>query len=120
MKTIVDEHAGRVPRSMDELTKLPGVGRKTANVILGNAFSIPGMPVDTHVMRVSRRIGLTAADDPVAIEAELTQLIPSEEWTQFSHVLIFHGRRVCAARKPLCLECPVRADCDFYKENGLP
>lgn len=98
-------HDGEVPRTMDELTALPGVGRKTANVVLGNAFSIPGFPVDTHVTRVTGRLGLTASRDPLVIETELTALLPRNTWTMASHRLIFQGRRVCHARKPTCGSC---------------
>jgi endonuclease-3 len=93
---------------MEELVALPGVGRKTANVILGNAFGIPGITVDTHVQRVSQRIGLTKNDDPVKIEFDLMAIVPKEEWTHFSNLLIWHGRKTCTARKPLCEKCPIR------------
>src|SRR5579862_1761096 len=104
---IVEHHNGEVPRTMDELVVLPGVGRKTANVILGNAFGIPGIPVDTHVGRLSRRMGFTKHDDPVKVERDLMELIPKPEWTDFGHRMIFHGRQVCQARKPKCEECAV-------------
>jgi endonuclease-3 len=104
-KELVERHGGRVPATMDELVPLPGVGRKTANVILGNAFGVPGIPVDTHVNRVSRRLGLTEATDPVKIEHDLARLVPKQEWTMFGHRVIFHGRQVCHARKPLCEQC---------------
>ncbi len=110
-KALVAQHGGEVPRSMAELVPLPGVGRKTANVILGNAFGIPGIPVDTHVGRLSRRMGLTEHDDPVKVEADLMKLIPEDEWTMFGHRMIFHGRQVCASRKPNCEACPLRAIC---------
>ncbi len=96
---------------MDELTDLPGVGRKTANVVLGNAFGIPGMVVDTHVRRVSTRLGWTDRSDPVKIERQLAELLPKEKWTRASHVLIFHGRRICKAPTPLCSSCPVSQRC---------
>ncbi len=96
---------------MEELVPLPGVGRKTANVILGNAFGIPGIPVDTHVGRLSRRMGLTEYDDPVKVESDLMKLIPEDEWTMFGHRMIFHGRQVCASRKPNCEECKLRTIC---------
>lgn len=102
---IVEVHDGEVPRSMDDLVQLAGVGRKTANVVLGNAFNIPGFPVDTHVTRLSQRLGLTTNTDPVRIEADLTALVPAKEWTTFSLRLIDHGRRVCHARKPACDAC---------------
>ena len=108
---ILERYRGDVPAAMDELVKLPGVGRKTANVVLGHAFGIPGMAVDTHVRRVSYRLGLTRESDPEKIEADLCDLLPSEQWTAFSMRLILHGRRVCAARKPRCAECALLADC---------
>ena len=110
---VVERHGGEVPKTMDELHELPGVGRKTANVVLGNAFGIDeGIVVDTHVRRVSQRLGLTKQEDPEKIEQDLMALVPRDEWTDFSHLLIFHGRRVCHARKPkhdecsLCELCP--------------
>ncbi len=103
---VVDRHGGKIPRTMDELTKLPGVGRKTANVVLGNAFDTNvGVVVDTHVKRLSRRLGLTSQTDPVKIEKDLMDLVPKNEWTDVSHLLIFHGRSVCIARNPRCGEC---------------
>jgi endonuclease-3 len=108
---MVDEHGGEVPRTLDELVKLPGVGRKTANVILGNAFNVPGITVDTHVTRLSRRMGLTRHADPVKIEHDLMRLIPMKEWTMFSHRMIFHGRQVCHARKPRCETCALADVC---------
>lgn len=110
-KAIVEQHGGEVPRTMEELVPLPGIGRKTANVILGNAFGIPGIPVDTHVGRLSRRMGLTEHDDPVKVEADLMQLIPPEEWTDFDHRMIFHGRQVCHSRKPNCEGCVLKKIC---------
>lgn len=104
---IIERHGGEVPATMEELTALPGVGRKTANVILGNAFGIPGVVVDTHVKRVSTRLGWTRQSDPVKIERELCRLVPQEKWTHTSHLLIFHGRRICKAPTPLCSSCPV-------------
>ena len=104
---------GKVPQTMEELVTLPGVGRKTANVLLGNAFGIPGIAVDTHVHRVSRRIGLTKKDDPVKIEFDLMDIVPKEEWIHFSNLLIWHGRKTCIARKPLCDQCAIRKWCDY-------
>lgn len=105
-------HGGEVPRTMEELTALPGVGRKTANVILGNAFGLnEGIVVDTHVQRLSRRLGMTDETDPEKIERDLLPLVPREEWTVFANVLIFHGRTICKARKPLCGICPVAELC---------
>jgi len=109
---IVEKHAGAVPQMMEELTHLPGVGRKTANVVLGNAFNInDGVVVDTHVARVSARLALTKHTDPVKIEQDLIQIVPREEWTLFSHLLIFHGREICHARKPKCSICPLLPHC---------
>ncbi|MGN6368894.1 MAG: endonuclease III [Phycisphaerae bacterium] len=109
---IVEKHGGKVPQSMEELTELRGVGRKTANVVLGNAFGQNvGVVVDTHVSRLSQRLGLTGNTDPVKIEQDLIKLVPQEEWTLLSHLLIFHGRQICVARKPRCEACPVLADC---------
>jgi endonuclease-3 len=113
MTALVRDHAGQVPRSMEELTRLPGVGRKTANVILGNAFGLPGIAVDTHVIRVANRIGLTRHSDPEKIERDLQRLFPPARWTLLSHLLIFHGRRVCHARKPACSDCPIADLCRF-------
>jgi endonuclease-3 len=110
---LVERFGGKVPKTLEELVTLPGVGRKTANVILGNAFRIPGIVVDTHVHRVSRRIGLTKNDDPVKIEFDLMEIVPQEEWTHFSNLLVWHGRRTCVARKPLCEICPIRKWCDY-------
>jgi endonuclease III len=107
-RAVIDKHRGAVPNTMDELTNLPGVGRKTANVILGNAFGLnEGIVVDTHVTRVSYRLGLTRETDPVKIEQDLMKIIPREKWTLFSHLLIFHGRAICVARRPLCERCPL-------------
>lgn len=108
---IVQKHGGLVPRTLEELTALRGVGRKTANVVLGNAYGIPGMVVDTHVTRLSHRLGLTNEDDAVKIEFALMPLVPRESWTLFSHWLILHGRAVCNARKPLCSACPLSPHC---------
>jgi len=110
---LVEKHAGKVPDSMEALIKLPGIGRKTANVILGSAFGIPGIVVDTHVKRLSQRMGLTEEKDPVKIEFELMALIPKKDWIDFSHELIWHGRRLCPARNPKCLQCPLREVCDY-------
>jgi endonuclease-3 len=109
---IVDRHGGTVPASMDELTALPGVGRKTANVVLGNAFGLnEGIVVDTHVKRLVVRLGLTGETDPEKIEQVLMPLVPREDWTIFSHLLIFHGRRICVARLPRCGECVLNDIC---------
>ncbi len=109
---LLDRFGGRVPRTMDDLVTLPGVGRKTANVILGTAFGTPeGVVVDTHVGRISRRLGLTRLSDPVRVEAVLMKLFPRKNWTLLSHLLIFHGRRVCVARRPRCAECVLNDLC---------
>jgi endonuclease III len=109
---LVEEHGGEVPRTMSELVALPGVGRKTANVVLGNAFGTnEGIVVDTHVRRVSGRLGLTECSDPVKIEQELMRLVPEGDWTIFSHLLILHGRRTCKARKPDCPNCVLNDIC---------
>ena len=110
---LVARFRGDVPKTLDELVTLPGVGRKTANVVLGNAFATPGIVVDTHVHRVSQRIGLTKNDDPVKIEFDLMEIVPKEEWTHFSNLLVWHGRRTCVARKPLCTTCAIRKVCDY-------
>jgi endonuclease-3 len=108
---IVAKHGGQVPRTLEALTALRGVGRKTANVVLGNAYGVPGVVVDTHVTRLSHRLGLTNETDPVKIEFALMPLVPRELWTLFSHWLILHGRAVCNARKPLCSQCPLAPHC---------
>jgi endonuclease III len=110
-KKLVEEHGGQVPGTMEELVHLPGVGRKTANVVLGNAFDTPGITVDTHVQRLSGRLGLTRQTAPEKIERDLMELIPQKEWTNFSHAMIFHGRQVCDARKPKCSECGIAKYC---------
>ena len=112
-RELADRFGGKVPRTLEELVTLPGVGRKTANVILGNAFGVPGIVVDTHVLRVSQRMGLTKNEDPVKIEFDLMEIVPREEWTHFSNLLIWHGRRTCVARKPLCEKCSIRKHCDY-------
>ena len=108
-----EQFNGKIPADLDELIKLPGIGRKTANVILGNAYQIPGIVVDTHVSRVSQRLGLTSQRDPEKIEQDLMLLIPRERWISFSHQLIQHGRRLCQAKKPKTEVCPIRPCCDF-------
>jgi endonuclease-3 len=110
---LVAEHRGEVPADMDALIKLPGVGRKTANVVLGHALGVPGLPVDRHVLRVSNRIGIAEGDDPVVVEQQLCAAMPMERWTRTSDTLILHGRRVCKP-KPLCDTCVVQADCDYF------
>jgi endonuclease-3 len=118
---LVERHAGQVPRTLEELTALPGVGRKTANILLWNAFGIPGIGVDTHVGRVAGRIGLANADDPDGIEAQLCELLPRERWGTATHLLGFHGRKTCYARKPNCPACAIRNLCDWpQKTPALP
>jgi endonuclease-3 len=110
---LVQKYEGKVPASLDELVKMPGIGRKTANVVLGNAFGIPGIFVDTHLGRVSQRLGLTQQKDPVKIEFDLMPLVPKEHWVKFSHQMIQHGRQICHARGPKCSICPLLPYCDF-------
>jgi endonuclease III len=112
-RALMDRHGGEVPRALDELTALPGVGRKTANVVLGNAFGIPALAVDTHVTRVSQRLGLTRATDAEKIHDDLVAIFPPDRLTQASHLLIWHGRRTCQARAPKCPECGVRVLCPW-------
>lgn len=110
-RKIVEEFGGQVPATIEELTTLPGVGRKTANVVLGHAFGIPGITVDTHFGRLSRRFGWTTSLDPVKVEHEVGLLIPEKEWTNLSQRMIWHGRRICHSRKPACGACPVAKIC---------
>jgi len=115
---LIARHAGEVPRSLEELAALPGVGRKTANVVLGNAFGTnAGVVVDTHVSRLSQRLGLTKATEPIAIERDLIKLFPQEKWTLLSHWLIFHGRRRCMARNPQCADCELQSLCPSAHRN---
>lgn len=117
-QALVDQFGGELPRTLDEMVSLPGVGRKTANVVLGTAFGLPtGVVVDTHVKRLTRLLGLTKNLDPVKIEHDLAALLPKSEWINFSHRLIHHGRRICNARKPNCVECPLLKLCPRV---GLP
>jgi endonuclease-3 len=118
-QALVADHDGEVPASMDALTKLPGVGRKTANVVLGHALGVPGLPVDRHVLRVSNRIGIAASDDPEVVEQQLTAAVPKERWTRTSDTLILHGRRICRPT-PLCPECVVVDDCLFAQAARRP
>jgi endonuclease-3 len=111
---LVADHDGQVPADLDELVKLPGVGRKTANVVLGNAFDIPGITVDTHFGRLVRRLGWTDLTDPVKVEFAIAELFPKKDWTMLSHHLVWHGRRVCHAKKPACGACPVARWCPSY------
>jgi len=116
-RAVVAEHSGEIPASMDALVKLSGVGRKTANVVLGHALGVPGFPVDRHVLRVANRIGLARGDDAENVESQLTALLPPERWTRGSDVLILHGRRICRP-KPLCDRCLIRTDCDYFRKLG--
>ncbi|RZS91805.1 DNA-(apurinic or apyrimidinic site) lyase /endonuclease III [Motilibacter rhizosphaerae] len=113
-QALVERYDGEVPARLEDLVTLPGVGRKTANVVLGNAFGIPGITVDTHVGRLSRRFGWTESEDPVVVEAEVGALFEKRGWTMLSHRLIFHGRRTCHAKKPACGACPVARLCPAY------
>jgi endonuclease-3 len=108
---------GQLPGQMEDLVALPGIGRKTANVILGNAFGVPGLTVDTHFGRLVRRLGWTAESDPVKVESAVAELLPRSEWTMFSHRVIFHGRRVCHSRKPACGACAIASLCPSYGEG---
>jgi len=108
---IDEQYKGKVPDTMEQLLTLPGVGRKTANCVLGDAFGIPGITCDTHVIRLSRRLGLSDNSDPVKLEFDLADIVPKKNWTMFSHLLIFHGRNICKARKPDCPACPIEKYC---------
>lgn len=112
-RQLVKDFGGRVPRTMEELTTLPGVGRKTANIILYNAYAIPGFAVDTHVARVTNRLGLVETQDPDRIEEEMCRLLPRKAWGQATHLFIFHGRRTCQAKQPRCPQCTVRSLCPW-------
>ncbi len=114
-RALVERHGGDVPDTMEALVELPGVGRKTANVVLGHALGVPGLPVDRHVLRVANRIGIARSDDPVEVEQQLCRALPPAEWTKASDTLILHGRRICKP-KPLCGQCVVRDDCDYYRK----
>jgi len=118
-KGLVERHAGEVPRTMAELVPLPGIGRKTANVVLGHAYGVnEGIAVDTHVLRVTNRLGLARGDDPLKVEAQLMALVPRERWTRTTDLLIFHGRKVCDARRPACGSCPLFADCRWESRQA--
>jgi endonuclease-3 len=117
-RRLVADFGGKVPSTLEELVGLPGIGRKTANVILGNAYDVPGITVDTHVGRLSRRMGLTTHTDPHKVELDLMKLIPRKEWTMFSHRMIFHGRQVCFARKPNCAGCTLAKVCPKIGVDG--
>jgi len=117
-KALVRQHGGDVPADMEALTKLPGVGRKTANVVLGHALGVPGLPVDRHVLRVANRLGLVGHDDPEKVEQALCALYPPAQWIKVSDLLILHGRRICRPT-PRCDLCNARKDCDFFRSGGL-
>lgn len=119
VRILLFEHQGQVPPNREMLMDLPGVGRKTANVVLANAFSIPALAVDTHVFRVAHRLGLASGKTPEAVEEELTRLIPQEKWAEAHHWLIWHGRKICRAKKPLCGSCPLRGECPDYIRGSL-
>lgn len=114
---LVERFDGEVPGKLADLVTLPGVGRKTANVVLGNAFGVPGITVDTHFGRLARRFGWTTSTDPVAVEAEVGEMFPRKDWTMLSHVVVFHGRRICHARKPACGVCPVAQWCPSFGDG---
>lgn len=116
-KLLVEKHNGNVPKSMEQLQELPGVGRKTANVVMANAFHVPSLAVDTHVFRVSNRLGLADAKNVLDTEKQLMQTVPKKQWIDAHHWLILHGRRICKARNPICNECTLNNDCRFYNEK---
>lgn len=116
-QALCEHHGGEVPATLDAMVKLPGVGRKTANVVLGNAFGVPGITVDTHFGRLARRFGWTTETDPIKVEAEVGALFPAKDWTMLSHHLIWHGRRVCHARRPACGACGLADTCPSYGEG---
>jgi len=116
---IVEQYGGKVPSTMEGLLTLPGVGRKTANCVLGDAFGIPGITCDTHVIRLSRRLGLSENSDPVKLEFDLAEIVPKKNWTAFSHLVITHGRNICTARKPNCPECPIATHCPSANNPDL-
>ena len=111
---VLERHAGEIPNTMEALVKLPGVGRKTANVVLGHALGVPGLPVDRHVLRVANRIGIARSDEPEVVEQQLCAMMPPQDWTLTSDALILHGRRICRPT-PLCPQCAVRPDCLYYR-----
>jgi endonuclease-3 len=117
---LTERHGGQVPRSLDVLVKLPGIGRKTASVVLGHAYDVAeGIAVDTHVLRVSNRLGVARGDDPILVERQLMALIPRERWTRTTDLLIFHGRKICNARRPLCGQCPVFTLCRWPSRQAF-
>lgn len=116
-RMLIDEFGGEVPQTMEELLRLPGVGRKTANLVLGDAFGIPGIVVDTHATRLSNRLGFTKEKDPYKIELDLMKIVPKEYWSQFCHQLVYHGRAYCDARSPKCGDCPIAMYCPHIMGN---
>lgn len=116
---VIEEFDGKIPGTMEEILTLPGVGRKTANCVLGNAFGVPGVVCDTHVIRLSRRLGLSPNSDPVKLEFDLAEIVPRKNWLLFSDLLIFHGRNICKARKPDCMNCPVAKYCPAANKPAL-
>lgn len=116
-RVLVERHGGAVPTRLEALVELPGVGRKTASVVLGHAFGVPALPVDRHVLRVANRLGLVSSTDPVAVERALSTLVPPERWTRLSDTLILHGRRICRPT-PQCSQCAARAGCRYYRLHG--
>jgi endonuclease-3 len=119
-RDLAEKFGGEVPRTLEELVTLRGVARKTANVVLGNAFGIPGIAVDTHMIRVNQRLALTEHEDPVKIESDLAALVPRDRWTRYTNQVIHHGRVCCIARRPLCAECPIEADCPKLGVDDVP
>lgn len=119
-RILLEQYGGEVPADLEALTGLPGVGRKTANVVLANAFGIPALGVDTHIFRVSNRLGLVAAKTPEQVEKQLTEQLPRQKWSEAHHWLIWHGRRVCKAQRPLCAECPLAALCPSRTDKPVP
>ncbi len=117
-REILTKHNGQVPRSMEELTSLPGVGRKTANVVLSNAFGVPAIAVDTHVFRVSNRLGLAKGKTPEEVEQKLMKAVPKHMWSDAHHYIIWHGRKVCNARKPNCQQCSLAPHCEYYNKGS--
>lgn len=116
---VIEEFDGKIPGTMEEILTLPGVGRKTANCVLGNAFGVPGVVCDTHVIRLSRRLGLSPNSDPVKLEFDLAEIVPRKNWLLFSDLLIFHGRNICKARKPDCVNCPIAKYCPAANKPAL-
>lgn len=116
-KILLEKYNGEVPQTMEELTELPGVGRKTANVVLSNVFGVPAIAVDTHVFRVSQRIGLAKGDNVTKVEEQLMKNIPKNKWSDMHHYIIWHGRKVCKARRPLCDQCNMPPFCEYFRKN---